>query len=114
MHDRPAYLVSALQAGASGYVPKSAPSEELLGAIDSALNGRIYVSSRLSKESLERFQDSSRATTALHLSPREREVLQLIAEGRTEKEIAFLLKISIKTVSFHRENLKRACSTHYS
>ena len=107
MHDSPAYLLSALQAGASGYVLKSAASEELLEAIDSALNGRIYISSRLSKESVERFQDSSRAASSLHLSPREREVLQLIAEGRTEKEIAFLLNISIKTVGFHRENLKR-------
>lgn len=107
MHDSPAYLVSALKAGASGYVLKSAASEELLEAIDSALNGRIYVSSRLSKESLEGFGDSSRTATALHLSPREREVLQLIAEGRTEKEIAFLLNISIKTVGFHRENIKR-------
>ena len=107
MHDSPAYLVSALKAGASGYVLKSAASEELLEAIDSALNGSIYVSSRLSKESLERFRDSSRAATALHLSPRERETLQLIAEGRTEKEIAFLLNISIKTVGFHRENIKR-------
>jgi DNA-binding NarL/FixJ family response regulator len=107
MHDSPAYLVSALQAGASGYVLKSAASEELLEAIESAMNGNIYVSSRLSKESLERFQDSYRAATALHLSPREREVLQLIAEGQIEKEIAFLLKISIKTVGFHRENIKR-------
>jgi DNA-binding NarL/FixJ family response regulator len=107
MHDSPAYLVSALQAGASGYVLKSAASEELLGAVESALNGRIYLSSRLSKESLERFRDSSSAATALHLSVRERETLQLIAEGRTEKEIAFLLNISIKTVGFHRENLKR-------
>src|SRR5580704_4222582 len=107
MHDSPAYLVSALQAGASGYVLKSAASEELLEAIDSALNGRIYVSSRLSKESLAHFRDSSHAAATLHLSPREREVLQLIAEGRTEKEIAFLLKISIKTVGFHRENIKQ-------
>ena len=67
MHDSPAYLVSALQAGASGYVLKSAASEELLEAIDSTLNGRVYVSSRLSKESLERFRDSSRAATALYL-----------------------------------------------
>lgn len=107
MHDSPAYLMSALQAGASGYVLKSAASEELLEAIDSALKGAIYVSSRLSKESLKHFRDSSRSATALHLSPRERETLQLIAEGRTEKEIAFLLNISIKTVGFHRENLKR-------
>lgn len=107
MHDSPAYLASALQAGASGYVLKSAASEELLEAIGSALNGHIYVSSRLSRESLERFQDSYGVATALHLSPRERETLQLIAEGRTEKEIAYLLNISIKTVGFHRENIKR-------
>jgi DNA-binding NarL/FixJ family response regulator len=107
MHDSPAYLASALQAGASGYVLKSAASEELLEAIDSALNGRMYVSSRLSTEGLEWFQDSSRAAPTLHLSPRERETLQLIAEGRTQKEMAFLLHISIKTISFHRENLKR-------
>jgi DNA-binding NarL/FixJ family response regulator len=107
MHDSPAYVVSALQAGASGYVLKSAASEELLGAIESALNGRVYVSSKLSNGSLERFQDSSRVATTLHLSLRERETLQLISEGRTEKEIAFQLHISIKTVGFHRENLKR-------
>jgi DNA-binding NarL/FixJ family response regulator len=107
MHDSPAYLASALQAGASGYVMKSAASEELVQAIDSVLNGRIYVSSSLSKESLEQFRDFPRAAAALHLSPRERETLQLVAEGRTEKEIAFLLNISIKTVGFHRENIKR-------
>jgi DNA-binding NarL/FixJ family response regulator len=107
MHDSPAYLLSALQAGASGYILKSAASEELLEAIDSALDGHIYVSSRLSKESLDRFRDSPRAATAFHLSQRERETLQLIAEGRIEKEIAFVLNISIKTVGFHRENIKR-------
>jgi DNA-binding NarL/FixJ family response regulator len=107
MHDSPAYLLSALQAGASAYILKSAASEELLEAIDSALDGHIYVSSRLSKESLDRFRDSPRAATAFHLSQRERETLQLIAEGRIEKEIAFVLNISIKTVGFHRENIKR-------
>jgi DNA-binding NarL/FixJ family response regulator len=107
MHDNPAYLVSARQAGASGYVLKSAASEELLEAIDSVLKGEIYVSSKLSRESLERFENPHRVATSLDLSPRERETLQLIAEGRTEKEIAFRLEISIKTVGFHRENIKR-------
>lgn len=106
MHDSPAYLESALEAGASGYIPKSAASEELLEGITSVLKGDIYLSSMLSRESLERFKDPSRAAATLRLSLRQREVLQLIAEGRTEKEIAFRLNISIKTVSFHRENIK--------
>jgi DNA-binding NarL/FixJ family response regulator len=107
MHVNPAYLEAALNAGATGYVLKSAAREELLDAIQSVLNGRIYVTPSLSSEHLERFKDPSRAAATLRLSTREREILQLIAEGRAGKEIAFLLSISIKTVAFHRENIKR-------
>lgn len=107
MHVNPAYLEAALNAGGTGYVLKSAAREELLEAIDSVLNGRIYVTPSLSKEHLERFTDPLRAAAALRLSTREREILQLIAEGRAGKEIAFTLGISIKTVAFHRENIKR-------
>jgi DNA-binding NarL/FixJ family response regulator len=107
MHVNPAYLEAALNAGATGYVLKSAAREELLGAIGSVLNGRIYVTPSLSSESLERFHDPSQAATTLHLSAREREVLQLIAEGKAAKEIAYLLTISVKTVAFHRDNIKR-------
>jgi DNA-binding NarL/FixJ family response regulator len=107
MHVNPAYLEAALNAGATGYVLKSAAREELLEAINSVLNGRIYVTPSLSSEHLERFTDPSRAAATLRLSTREREILQLIAEGRAGKEIAFVLSISIKTVAFHRENIKR-------
>ena len=107
MHVNPAYLEAALNAGATGYVLKSAAREELLEAIKSVLNGRIYVTPSLSSEHLERFTDPSRAAAILRLSTREREILQLIAEGRAGKEIAFILNISIKTVAFHRENIKR-------
>jgi DNA-binding NarL/FixJ family response regulator len=107
MHVNPAYLEAALNAGGTGYVLKSAAPEELLGAIKSVLNGRIYVTPSLSSEHLERFADPSRAAAALRLSTREREILQLIAEGRAAKEIAYRLAISIKTVAFHRDNLKR-------
>lgn len=107
MHVNPAYLEAALNAGATGYVLKSAAREELLDAIKSVLNGRIYVTPTLSSEHLERFTDPSRAAATLRLSAREREILQLIAEGRAGKEIAFVLNISIKTVAFHRENIKR-------
>jgi DNA-binding NarL/FixJ family response regulator len=107
MHVNPAYLEAALNTGATGYVLKSAAREELLDAIKSVLNGRIYVTPSLSSEQLERFTDPSRAAAALRLSTRERETLQLIAEGRAAKEIAHILNISIKTVAFHRENIKR-------
>lgn len=107
MHVNPAYLEAALNVGALGYVLKSAAREELLDAIESVLSGRIFVSPSLSNEHLERFADPSRAASTLRLSTREREVLQLIAEGRAAKEIAFRLSISIKTVAFHRENIKR-------
>jgi DNA-binding NarL/FixJ family response regulator len=107
MHVNPAYLEAALNAGATGYVLKSAAREELLDAIKSVLTGRIYVTPSLSSEHLERFKDPSRAAATLRLSTREREILQLIAEGRASKEIAFVLNISVKTVAFHRENIKR-------
>jgi DNA-binding NarL/FixJ family response regulator len=107
MHVNPAYLEAALDAGGIGYVLKSAAREELLEAVDSVLKGRIYVTPGLSSEHLERFQDPSRAAVTLRLSARERETLQLIAEGKAAKEIAFVLNISAKTVAFHRENIKR-------
>ncbi len=107
MHSNPTYLEAALNAGGTGYVLKSAAREELLDAIRSVLDNRIYVSSSLSREPLERFQNPSYAAATLHLTGREREILQLVAEGRAAKQIAFLLGISIKTVAFHRENIKR-------
>jgi DNA-binding NarL/FixJ family response regulator len=107
MHANPAYLEAALNAGATGYVLKTAAREELLDAIQSVMSGRIYVSPSLLSDHLERFQAPTDAAAAIHLSPREREILQLIAEGHLAKEIAFYLNISVKTVEFHRENIKR-------
>jgi len=107
MHVNPAYLEAALHAGATGYVLKSAVSEELLDAVQSVLSGRIFVTPTLSSEHFERFRDPAHASAALRLSTRERETLQLIAEGRAAKEIAYAMNISVKTVAFHRENIKR-------
>jgi len=107
MHVSPAYLEAVLNTGANGYVVKSAAREELLDAIRSVLKGQIYVSASLSNEHLDRFMDPTRAAATLHLSMREREILQLIAEGRAAKEVADVLSISIKTVAFHRGNIKR-------
>jgi DNA-binding NarL/FixJ family response regulator len=107
MHVDPAYLEAALNAGATGYVVKSAAREELLKAAESVLNGNIYVPRSLSGEHLECFTDPRRAAATLRLSARERETLQLIAEGRAAKAIAHIMAISVKTVAFHRGNIKR-------
>jgi DNA-binding NarL/FixJ family response regulator len=107
MHVNPVYLESALRAGATGYVLKSAAREELLDAIRSVLKGNIYVTPSLSGESLERFQQPALAAASLELSAREREVLQLIAEGKASKEMAYIMNISVKTVAFHRDNIKK-------
>jgi len=107
MHVNPAYLEAALNAGGTGYVLKSAAREELLDAVRSVMSGRIYVTPGLSGERLELPGDPPRAAAALRLSPREREILQLIAEGKAAKEMAYILTISIKTVAFHRDNIKR-------
>ena len=107
MHINPAYLEAALNVGGTGYVLKSSAREELLTAVETVLSGNIYLTPGLSSEHLERFHDPARAASTLHLSARERETLQLIAEGKANKEIASILNISIKTVAFHRENLKR-------
>jgi DNA-binding NarL/FixJ family response regulator len=106
MHSSSEYVRAALEAGGTGYVLKSAAREELLDAVRSVLRGRIYVSPGLSTEQLERFQHPAAAATA-YLSKRELEALQLIAEGRTAEEIARAMNISIKTVAFHRGNIKR-------
>jgi DNA-binding NarL/FixJ family response regulator len=107
MHANPAYLEAALNAGGNGYVLKSAPRTELLDAVERVLKGEIYVTASLSGENLERFHAPQVAARALHLSAREREILQLIAEGRAAKEIGAVLDISTRTVEFHRQNIKR-------
>jgi DNA-binding NarL/FixJ family response regulator len=88
MHSDPAYLEAAVNAGAMGYVLKSAVREELLDAVKSAMEGRIYVSPGVSDENLESFRGPKRAAVSQRLSSRERETLQLIAEGKATKEIA--------------------------
>ena len=105
MHSSSAYVKAALDAGGTGYVLKSALREELLDAVQSVLKGRIYISSGLWAELLGKLQHPADATS--RLSKRERETLQLIAEGLTAGETAQTMSISIKTVSFHLVNIKR-------
>jgi DNA-binding NarL/FixJ family response regulator len=108
MHADEAYIIQALQNGARGYVLKDAPSSCLIEGIREVYAGRRYLSPPLSDRALDIFSKQSQAETndpLLTLTTREREVLQLTAEGRTSSEIASLLHISPRTVETHRANL---------
>ncbi len=104
MHREAVWATEALAAGGSGYVVKNSAGEELLTAIQCAVNGRVYVAksiARAVKRSLEVRPGIDRKSTE-KLTQRQREVLQLLAEGRQVKEIAAALKVSPKTVEFHK------------
>ena len=108
MHDEPALALEAEQAGVQGYVLKDDTFEELSKAIEKVVSGRQYMSSTVSK-SLHAFRLSSGGVT---LSPREREVLKLIASGLSSKAIARELDISPKTVETHRSRLMTKLDLH--
>lgn len=101
MHDKAEYVMQAIQAGARGYVLKDAPAMDIITAIDAVMSGGIYYSAGLAK------QLSRPLAPALLLTPREREVLQCIATGKSNKHIARELDLSVRTIETHRLNIKR-------
>ena len=109
MHADPDYVAEAFRAGAMGYLLKRAAASELLTAIRAVLKGNHYVSPLVTRNALESLISSPKPGGKFsdRLTPRQREVLQLVAEGRTRKEIAAILNISVKTVEFHKATLMR-------
>lgn len=107
MHANAIYLRKAMAAGASAYVLKSAAVEELVSAIEAARIGRTYISPDFDPDVLHDVQHAPARSlqTSVDLSARQRQVLQLIAEGRQSKEIAEIMHVSVKTVEFHRGRL---------
>ena len=101
MHDKAEYVLQAIQAGARGYVLKDAPSIDIITAIDTVMAGGIYYSERIAG------QLSVPLSPATLLTPRENEVLQSIATGKSNKHIARDLDLSVRTVETHRLNIKR-------
>lgn len=101
------YVREAFEAGASGYVLKQAASAELLSAIREVYNGRFFLSSLIAERFLGQKMEpgANPLTLFTSLTPRQREVLQLVAEGKSAKEIASNLYISVKTVEFHKKHL---------
>ena len=111
MHADPTYVIEAFRAGGSGYLLKRSAASELVFAIEEVLKGRYYVTPAVAKDVLQDVfeeADASRKeppSKAPRLTPRQREVLQLVAEGKSIKEIATILDISIKTVEFHKSRI---------
>lgn len=108
MHATEAYVLEALRAGAAGYLLKDGDAQELERAIRAVARGERYLTPAVSQHVIERFMRTERGETAPAaeaLSPRQREVLQLIAEGKSTRDIANRLNLSVKTVETHRAQL---------
>lgn len=109
MHSDKRFVVEALAAGAKGYLLKDCASEELVGAIRTVAAGETYLSPRIAGLIVSDYLDKGSASPApsTRLTTREREVLQLFAEGKSTKEVAFLLSVSVKTIETHRVQIMR-------
>ena len=114
MHPDVTFARRALEAGASGFVLKHSAPGELVAAIHAALEGRVYLTPRIAGEVLDAIkQGTGRAVDpVVSLTPRQREVLQLVAEGRSAKEIAASLSISTRTVEFHKYQMMETLGLH--
>lgn len=111
VHSDNAYVLEAFRAGASGYVLKRSAASELSAAIHEVLNGNLYVTPLIGKSALDGFR-GGQETKASILTGRQREVLQLVAEGYSAREIASLLGISSKTVEFHKGLIMKKLDLH--
>ena len=104
MHPDATYAANAFEAGASGFVLKHSAPSELITAIHEAMKGRTYVTPLIAGDLIRTYQEGGSAEKDLFkkISPRQREILQLLAEGKSGKEIASILNISARTVEFHK------------
>jgi DNA-binding NarL/FixJ family response regulator len=103
MNEDPDLAVEAMRCGASGYLLKSSAAAELTHAIQRALKGQTYVTPQIARGMQKAFIKNPQATMhAKNLTPRQREVVQLLAEGRSMKEVASVLNVTPRTVAFHK------------
>jgi len=109
MHNEEEYLYQAISAGADGYLLKDDAEKELFAAIDYIREGKLYISPRLADQSMQNWARLRRGENDSHdaevLTVRQREILKLIAEGKSNKEIGDLLCLSVRTVERHRANM---------
>lgn len=113
-HDSEEYAALAFHAGATGYLPKSASSSDLITALTAVREGREYLPAKLSRKIFDeqRAALSTRPRAVFELTPRQLQVLKLIAEGFSTKEIGGVLEISVKTVETHRTQLMERLNIH--
>ena len=116
MHTDKRFVIAMYEAGAVGYVAKDSISEEILRAIHAVMKGRKYISSDVADSVIDRLTlrnpEANRASGGTLLGGREREVLQLLAEGMTSGEIAAQLHLSVHTVDTHRRNIMKKTGAH--
>jgi two-component system, NarL family, response regulator NreC len=110
-HDESQYVSAALKAGVKGYVLKNQVSSDLIHAIQQVLRGQVYLSPGISASVMAAYHSKS-DLPADPLTSRERQVLQLIAEGKSTKDVAVLLGISVKTAESHRSRLMQKLDIH--
>lgn len=111
MHTKEEYVARALKAGASGYLLKGAATEELATALNVIASGQFYLSPAISRQVVD-IMLSGKPTELALLSTRQREILQLIAEGHTTRAIADMLHVSSKTVDAHRTEIMKRLGIH--
>ena len=116
MYDDEDYLVECMESGASGYVLKDSPALQLLNAVREVHRGGSYLSPRMLSQLVDDFRSRVKSTQRLPrfatLTQREKEVLKMLAEGNSVKEIACTLNLSVKTVEAHKFNLMRKLDIH--
>jgi DNA-binding NarL/FixJ family response regulator len=112
MHQDPAYARRALAAGAVGFVVKHSAPAELVMAIHAALKGQTFITPALASDVLRMPASRETDDPAQTLTPRQLEILRLLVEGRSAKEIAGSLAISPRTVEFHKYQMMEACGLH--
>jgi two-component system response regulator NreC len=116
MYDDEDYLVESMEVGASGYVLKDSPSTQLVAAVRDVCRGGSYLSPRMLSQLVDDFRTRVKTTDRMPrfatLTPREKEVLKMLAEGNSVKEVACQLNLSVKTVEAHKFNLMRKLDIH--
>jgi two-component system, NarL family, response regulator NreC len=110
-HDAPEYVTTALRAGIRGYVLKTQGAHDLVEAVHQVCNGEVYLSPRISRAVVDAYLSRAEPQSD-PISARERQVIQLIGEGKSTKEIAAVMGISIKTVESHRVRIMRKLDIH--
>ena len=112
MHESDDLVQQVVEAGARGYILKDDADRVLLAAVDAVLHHKPYFSTRVSTPPADDLPSHDGSRTRLRLTPREREILQLLAEGKSNKEVASLLGISVNTAEAHRSNIMLKLNLH--